>query len=109
MAGSDEGLDDFGRFTEPALLILISLASGPRHGYAIADDLEENTGVRPGPGTLYGAIGRLEGRGLIEALESDDPRRRPYRITALGSRALEVRLSALEAVSRLGRGRLAGA
>ena len=81
MARQDEDLDDFGRFAEPALMILISLADGPKHGYAMTDDIEQVAGVRFGPGTLYGAITRLEGRGLIQRMDSDD-RRNPYRLTA---------------------------
>ena len=103
-----ENLDDFGRFTEPALLILISLAGGQKHGYAITDDIEGMTGFRPGPGTLYGAVSRLETRGFIEAVESQD-RRKPYRLTASGRKALEARLAALEAVTKTGQARLAGA
>lgn len=71
------------RWADPPLLILASLASGPKHGYAITLDIEEVTGRRPGPGTLYGALARLEERGLVEALEGE-PRRRPYRITQEG-------------------------
>jgi DNA-binding PadR family transcriptional regulator len=103
-----EDLDDFGRFAEPALLILISLAAGPKHGYAITEDIEEVTGFRPGPGTLYGAIARLESRGLIQAIRSND-RRKPYRLTASGQKALKTRLAALESVTKAGRLRLAGA
>ena len=102
-----EELDDFGRFSEPALLILISLADGPKHGYAMTEDISAIANVRLGPGTLYGAIARLDARGLIEAVESPD-RRNPYRITALGERALRLRLSTLEAVARAGRQRLPG-
>lgn len=105
---SNDELDDFGRFSEPALLILISLAEGPKHGYAMTDDIEQVSGVRFGPGTLYGAITRLESRGLIERLESDD-RRNPYRLTALGQRALKARLASLQAVARVGQRRLADA
>jgi DNA-binding PadR family transcriptional regulator len=100
-----EDLDDFGRFSEPALLILISLADGPKHGYAMTEDIAALANVRLGPGTLYGAIARLDARGLIEAVKSPD-RRNPYRITALGERALALRLSTLEAVARAGRQRL---
>ena len=103
-----ENFDDFGRFTEPALLILISLADGPKHGYAITEDIEQVAGHRPGPGTLYGAIARLESRGLIEPLKSKD-RRNPYRLTALGQKALQARLAALEAVTKAGQRRLARA
>jgi DNA-binding PadR family transcriptional regulator len=108
MAKNDEDLDDFGRFSEPALMVLISLADAPKHGYAMTDDIEQISGVRFGPGTLYGAITRLESRGLIERLESDD-RRNPYRLTALGERALRARLASLQAVARIGQRRLANA
>lgn len=98
-------LDEFGRFSEPALLILISLANGPKHGYAMTEDIATITDEKLGPGTLYGAIARLEARGLIEPVESED-RRNPYRLTALGERALRLRLATLEAVTRAGRRRL---
>jgi DNA-binding PadR family transcriptional regulator len=98
-------LDDFGRFSEPALLILISLADAPKHGYAMTEDIAEIADVRLGPGTLYGAIARLEARGLIEGMESAD-RRNPYRLTGLGEKALRLRLATLEAVARAGRQRL---
>jgi DNA-binding PadR family transcriptional regulator len=104
----DEDLDEFGRFGEPALLILISLADGPKHGYAMTEDIAAISGVRFGPGTLYGAITRLEARGLIERLDSED-RRNPYRLTAIGARALKARLASLEAVARVGQRRLADA
>ena len=106
MSPRPENLDEFGRFTEPAVLILISVAELPRHGYAIADDIEEVTGSRPGPGTLYGAITRLETRGFIEPVPSDD-NRTTYKLTTEGRQALQARLSAMEAVTRLGKERLA--
>jgi DNA-binding PadR family transcriptional regulator len=108
MRKQDEELDDFGRFAEPALMVLISLAEAPKHGYAMTDDIERISGVRFGPGTLYGAITRLESRGLIERLESDD-RRNPYRLTGFGARALRARLTSLQAVARIGQRRLANA
>ena|SRR5215510_8461504 len=108
MASKDDDLDDFGRFAEPALLILISLADGPKHGYAMTDDIERVSGVRFGPGTLYGAITRLEGRGLIQRIDSED-RRNPYKLTALGEKALRTRLASLQAVARVGQRRLANA
>jgi DNA-binding PadR family transcriptional regulator len=106
--GYHSGLSDFGRFSEPALLILISLANGPKHGYAMIEDIASVAGVRLGPGTLYGAISRLESRGLIEALEPDH-RRNPYRLTGAGERSLRERLHSLAAVARAGAERLAGA
>ncbi len=105
MSPQQTGLDDFGRFAEPALLILISLADGPKHGYAITDDIEKVTGVRHGPGTLYGALARLESRGFIAPVESTD-RRNPYRLTDLGRAALRTRLAALATVTRAGQRRL---
>jgi DNA-binding PadR family transcriptional regulator len=101
------GIGGLGRFAEPAVLVLVSLAEGARHGYAIAADVEAVSGVRLGPGTLYGAIARLEERGLIEAVPSDD-RRRPYRLTAAGAAALRGHLDMLERVVAAGARRLAG-
>ena len=102
----DDALADLGRFSEPALYILISLAEGPKHGYAMTEDIETLSGQKPGPGTLYGAIARLEARKWIEALPAED-RRRPYRLTAAGQRVLRHRLDSLRAVARIGRARLA--
>lgn len=105
---SDADLAYFGRFSEPALLILVSLAEEPRHGYSMTEDIEAVAGVRLGPGTLYGALARLEARGFIEPLKSKD-RRNPYRLTALGERALRARLDSMMAVARTGQRRLAHA
>lgn len=96
-----------GRFAEPAVLILVSLAGGPKHGYAITVDVDRVAGIRLGPGTLYGAIARLEGRGLIEPLASND-RRRPYRLTSAGAEALRAHLDTLQRVAEAGARRLAG-
>jgi DNA-binding PadR family transcriptional regulator len=104
-AQNDSELDDFGRFSDPALLILISLAESPKHGYAMTEDIAAIADVRFGPGTLYGAIARLESRGLIEATGAED-RRNPYRLTGLGERALRLRLSTMETVARAARQRL---
>jgi DNA-binding PadR family transcriptional regulator len=93
------------RSNDPGLLVLTSLADGPKHGYAIIVDVEQFAGVRLGPGSLYGALSRLEERGLIEALPAEE-RRRPYRLTAEGSAALEHELQTLHQVTRKGLGRL---
>jgi DNA-binding PadR family transcriptional regulator len=95
------------RPNDPPMLIMTSLASGPKHGYALIQDIEEFAGVRLGPGTLYGAIGRLEGRGLIEALGAEG-RRRPYRLSAAGAAALQAALDEWGAIVRVGTDRLAG-
>ncbi len=90
---------------DPPLLILTSLASGPKHGYGLLLDIEGFAGVRLGPGTLYGAISRLEQRGLIEAL--DEPgRKRPYRLTGAGSELLEASLGELRSIVDEGTARL---
>ena len=104
----DDSLGSLGRFSEPALHILISLADGPKHGYAITLEIESLTGNRPGPGTLYGAIARLEERGWIEALPIQD-RRRPYKLTGAGRTVLKARVSALRAMTALATSRLANA
>ena len=98
-------LPELGRFAEPALLILVSLTDGPKHGYAIMGDVEQGTGRPMGPGTLYAALARLEERGFIEALPPVD-RRRPYRLTALGATTVTEQLRELSAFAELGLRRL---
>lgn len=100
------GLNDLGRFAEPALLILVALADGPKHGYAIMTEAEAISGSPLGPGTLYAALGRLERRGLIEPLPAEE-RRRPYRLTGAGATTLEEQLKVLERFARTGLTRLA--
>jgi DNA-binding PadR family transcriptional regulator len=96
---------EYGRFSDPALLILASLAGGEKHGYAMMEDIRKTTGILMGPGTLYGALSRLETSHLIEALPSDD-RRRPYRLTARGKLFLREYLTSLEQFVSLGLKRL---
>lgn len=91
---------------EPALLIMLSLASGTKHGHAMMLDVEAFSGIRMGPGSLYGAIERLERDGLIEPIEGDE-RRRPYRLTRRGQDTLQAQVEALEQLARLGRERMA--
>ena len=93
------------RAGDASVLILTSLADGPKHGYALIQDVSQFAGVRLGPGTLYGALDRLERLGLIEALPAQD-RRHPYRITAPGVAALRAHLDSVERVSEVGRLRL---
>ena len=93
---------------DPGLLILSSLAHGDKHGHAMILDIEDFAGVRLGPGTLYGAITRLEERGLIRPLPSSD-RRQPYRITAEGRTFLKEQLVGLAQVISTGLGRLRNA
>src|SRR5918998_1130736 len=102
-----DDLATLGRYTGPATLILSSLAGGAKHGYALMQDVEAFAGVTLRPGTLYGALSRLEGMELIEALAGDG-RRRPYRLTEAGARALEAQLAAQRRVADVGLKRLAG-
>ncbi|MBV1850870.1 PadR family transcriptional regulator [Catellatospora sp. NEAU-YM18] len=88
------------------MYVLISLAEGPKHGYAMQDDIGALTGVRPGPGTLYGAVRRLEEHGYIEALPERD-RRKPYRLTDTGRAALTAELNRIQHLAGTGLRRLA--
>jgi DNA-binding PadR family transcriptional regulator len=96
------------RFADPGVLILISLAGGAKHGYALIKDIREVAGATLGPGTLYGALSRLERRGLVEALPAAD-RRRPYRITAAGAEAARAYLEHARQVTAVGLRRLGAA
>jgi DNA-binding PadR family transcriptional regulator len=102
-----EEMTGLGRYAGPATLILTSLASGPKHGYALTKDVEVFSGVYLAPGTLYAALDRLVENELIEGLETEG-RRRPYRITANGVTALRGQLEAQRMVAEVGLGRLAG-
>ena len=86
-------------------LILSSLADGDKHGYALTKDIEHFAGVRVAPGTLYEALARLEGQGLIEALPTEE-RRRPYRLSAAGAAALESHVREQERLVKESRARL---
>jgi len=97
----DPKAPEFGRFTEPSLLILVTLSQGPKHGYAIMTDIETDTGRPMGAGTLYAALARLEESGLIEPLAPVD-RRRPYRLTGVGATMLAEQLRGLSAFAQQG-------
>ncbi|HTK54679.1 MAG TPA: PadR family transcriptional regulator [Gemmatimonadaceae bacterium] len=102
---------DFLPLTPAVLHILLALADGDQHGYAIAQAIEAVTDgtIRMGPGTLYGSIGRMVAGGLIEessrsrGRSDDDERRRFYRMTALGRRVLESETERLARVVALAR------
>jgi DNA-binding PadR family transcriptional regulator len=99
-------LSDLGRFSDPSLLILSSLASGAKHGYAMMEDIRDFSGTQLEPGTLYGALARLERRGWVEPLPEQE-RRRPYRLTAMGVAVLREQLASMQRVVATGLGRLA--
>ena len=94
--------------SDRSILVLTSLAGGPKHGYVLIKDIESFAGVKMGPGTLYGALAKLEESGLIVALPEDD-RRHPYRVTATGLELLRGRLSESARIAELGLARIAGA
>ena len=94
-----------GHYSDPPLLVLASLASGPKHGHAMIEDIAALCGSRLGPGTLYGAIARLEQLGWIEPLPPED-RRQPYRITAGGLDVLRAKLKTLQQFTKAGLRRL---
>jgi DNA-binding MarR family transcriptional regulator len=102
---SDPGHSDPGHYSDPPMLVLASLASGPKHGHAMIEDIVRLCGTRLGPGTLYGAIARLEQQGWIAPLRPEE-RRQPYRITAEGARVLRARLTTLQQFSKAGLRRL---
>ena len=94
-----------GHYSDPPLLVLASLASGPKHGHAMIEDIANMCGTRLGPGTLYGAIARLEQQRWIEPLPAEE-RRQPYRITGEGVRVLRAKLTTLQQFAKAGLGRL---
>lgn len=93
------------RGNDAQMLVLTVLADGPLHGYAINTTIETLTGARLGPGSLYGALARLEARELIEATD-DSPttqdRHRTVRITEVGRTTLRVELEQMARVSAAG-------
>jgi len=82
------------RESDPGLLIMLSLLDGPKHGYAMLEEIERVAGVRLRPGTLYAAIARLARRGVIEPLATKD-RRQPYRLTSAGAKLARDKLQRL--------------
>jgi DNA-binding PadR family transcriptional regulator len=114
MASNDISLDDIMNsppLSEPVLLVLLSLAEQPRHGYSILKDVEQISSGRLvlSTGTLYGALQRLLAQGWIERLEEDDgPRdRRPYRLTSKGRRNLQAEVERMRRLTKLAGMRIA--
>jgi DNA-binding PadR family transcriptional regulator len=103
--------DELHPLTPAVFHILLALAEGEKHGYAIMLDVEaiSDGRVKMGPGTLYGSIKRMLAAGLIEESDErpdpgiDDERRRYYQLTRLGRQALKTeaeRLAELVAQAR---------
>jgi DNA-binding PadR family transcriptional regulator len=113
MKRSERSPDDCLPLSPAVFHILLALADGERHGYAIMREVERSTDgkVQMGPGTLYGAVKKLLASKLIEEVDSntgserDDERRRYYRLTAWGTRVLNAELSRLRAILQLAKGR----
>ena len=98
--------------SEPVLLILLSLAEQPRHGYSILKDVESMSGGRVllSTGTLYGALQRLLDHGWIERVEEDNtPRdRRTYKLTSRGRRNLQMEIERMRHLTKVAALRMAG-
>ena len=94
-----------GPASDPELLILSSLAGGPKHGYAIMLDIATFAGIELGPGTLYSAITRLVDHGWI-APQSTPGRQRPYRITPAGLVRFKDQIEQLRALTAVAARRL---
>ena len=91
--------------SEPVLMILLSLAGQPRHGYAILVDTEKMSAgrIRLSTGTLYGALRRLLEDGWIERFQEEDNSRgkQAYRLTGLGRRNLQQEISRMKQLTRV--------
>jgi DNA-binding PadR family transcriptional regulator len=108
--GERPDVEDAKPLTEPVLLILMSLADKPRHGYALMKDIEalSNSRVRLSTGTLYGALRRLLEESWIDRFEQEDTSRekQAYRLTAAGHRQLQQELDRMKQLTRAAAGRL---
>jgi DNA-binding PadR family transcriptional regulator len=91
--------------SQRAVLVLTSLAGGPKHGYALIKDIEHFAGVTLGPGTLYGVLARLEATGFITPLPTET-RRHPYQISPAGLASLTAQLRRDEQITRVGLARI---
>jgi DNA-binding PadR family transcriptional regulator len=96
---------EFLPLTEPVLLILLSLAGQPRHGYSILKDVEQMSDGRVmlSTGTLYGALRRLLEEEWIERFKEQESSRgrQAYRLTARGRRNLQLEVGRMKHLTRL--------
>ncbi len=97
----DSPESELGHFSDPPLLVLASLADGPKHGHAMTKNIETMAGTKLSPGALYGAIARLEKKGLIEPLPAEE-RRHPYKITQSGLAFLKAKLDTISRFANAG-------
>ena len=96
--GNRPEVEGLGRYNDAGVLILTSLSTGPKHGYALMRDIEAFADTRLAPGTLYGTLDRLEGRGLVARLPAEE-RRHPYALSDAGRAALRTYAESLAQVS----------
>jgi DNA-binding PadR family transcriptional regulator len=102
---------EFLPLTEPVLLILLSLAGQPRHGYSILKDVEQMSDGRVvlSTGTLYGALRRLLDEEWIERIEEEESSRgrQAYRLTSQGRKNLQLEIGRMKQLTRLANLRIA--
>lgn len=98
-------LIEMGKYRDPSMLILLSLSEGDKHGYMIMEDMRDNFHIDFSPGTLYGAISRLEKENLIAPVKTED-RRVPYQITFSGVELLRGHIESLREFVSVGSERL---
>jgi DNA-binding PadR family transcriptional regulator len=91
---------------EAAVWIMVGLAGEAKHGYAIMKDIESLGGFSMRPGTLYAALARMERAGLVQEIQNDDYRRRPFKLTAAGRARLTADLQMLTTLASTGLRRL---
>jgi len=107
------GLEKMLPLTPAVFHILLALANGERHGYAIMREVASHSDgqIRMGPGTLYGSVKRMLANGLIEEAEErpdpalDDERRRYYRLTDFGAKVASAEVRRLSALVKAARGK----
>ena len=87
--------------------VLLALADGPLHGYAVMRSVERTAGpeLRMGPGTVYGSLQRMEEAGLVAEAEGGGERRRTFALTAAGRQALAAEAARLVRLADLVRAR----
>ena len=91
---------------EAAVWIMVGLADQAKHGYAIMKDIEALGGFSMRPGTLYAALARMERAGLVQEIQNDDYRRRPFKLTVAGRTRLAADLQMLATLASTGLRRL---
>jgi DNA-binding PadR family transcriptional regulator len=87
---------------EAAVWIMVALADGTKHGYAIMKDIEGLGGFSMRPGTLYAALARMERAGLVQEIQNSDYRRRPFKLTAAGATRLTEDMHMLSSLASTG-------